>query len=201
VLIVSTEDDADELYRRIYCYLERAAQANGGLDTVDVLGRIDCLVRPKGVDWSLVDSAGRPTAAHEALNEIVQVGEYALVVLDTLSRLGNDEIEKSPTASRKFVELLEQMTASPSHPTVLMLHHMRKAESNGKRKGGEDVEEDLTADSIRGTSGLVGGVRFAIIAQPQDGVVRVVLAKSNYGPRTTINLRKGDHGVIWGRAT
>jgi len=44
-------------------------------------------------------------------------------------------------------------------------------------------------------------VRFAIIAQPQDGVVRVVLAKSNYGPRTTINLRKGDHGVIWGRAT
>ena len=71
-----------------------------------------------------------------------------------------------------------------------------------KRKGGgEDVEEDLTADSIRGTSGLVGGVRFAIIAQPQDGAVRVVLAKSNYGPRTTINLRKGDHGVIWGRAT
>ena len=201
VLIVSTEDDADELYRRIYCYLERAAQANGGFDSADACGRIDCLVRPKGTDWSLVDSAGRPTAAYEALNEIVQVGEYALVVLDTLSRLGNDEIEKSPTASRKFVELLEQMTAAPSHPTVLMLHHMRKAESNGKRKGGGDVEEDLTADSIRGTSGLVGGVRFAIIAQPQDGVVRVVLAKSNYGPRTTINLRKGDHGVIWGRAT
>jgi hypothetical protein len=82
-----------------------------------------------------------------------------------------------------------------------MLHHMRKAVSNGKRKGVEDTEEDLTADSIRGTSGLVGGVRFAIIAQPQDGVVRVVLAKSNYGPRTTINLRKGEHGVIWGRAT
>lgn len=201
VLYVSTEDDADELYRRIYSYLERAAQANGGLDSADACGRIDCLVRPKGVDWSLVDSAGRPTAAFEALNEIVQVGEYALVVLDTLSRLGNDEIEKSPTASRKFVELLEQMTASPSKPTVLMLHHMRKAENNGKRKGGEDVEEDLTADSIRGTSGLVGGVRFAIIAQPQDGAVRVVLAKSNYGPRTTINLRKGDHGVIWGRAT
>jgi len=201
VLIVSTEDDADELYRRIYCYLERAAQANGGLDTFDACGRIDCLVRPKGTDWSLVDSAGRPTAAFEALNEIVQVGEYALVVLDTLSRLGNDEIEKSPTASRKFVELLEQMTGAPSHPTVLILHHMRKAESNGKRKSNEDVEEDLTADSIRGTSGLVGGVRFAIIAQPQDGAVRVVLAKSNYGPRTTINLRKGDHGVIWGRAT
>lgn len=200
VLYVSTEDDADELYRRIYCYLERAAQANGDLDSADTCGRIDCLVRPKGTDWSLVDSAGRPTAAFEALNEIVQVGEYALVVLDTLSRLGNDEIEKSPTASRKFVELLEQMTASPSRPTVLMLHHMRKAESNNKRKG-EDVEEDLTADSIRGTSGLVGGVRFAIIAQPQDGAVRVVLAKSNYGPRTTINLRKGDHGVIWGRAT
>jgi hypothetical protein len=201
-LIVSTEDEADELYRRIYAYIDRTAQANDGIEDLnDVLGRIDCLVRPKGVDWSLVDSAGRPTAAYEALNEIVQVGEYALVVLDTLSRLGNDEIEKSPTASRKFVELLEKMTAAPSKPTVLMLHHMRKAENNSKRKSGDETEDDLTADSIRGTSGLVGGVRFAIIAQPQDAVIRLILAKSNYGPRTSINLRKGDHGVIWGRAT
>lgn len=201
VLYVSTEDDGQELRRRLETYARRSIGFRGSMSFDEVreaLGRIDLLVRPKGADWSLVDAAGRETAIMAAIRSTVAAGEYALVILDTLSRLGNDELEKSPTASRRFVEALELLAASPGEPTILVIHHARKAESSGRKKG--DEPDDLTADSIRGTSGLVGGVRFALTLQPKEATVRLAQVKANYAPNTSVELHKGGGGVIWGRA-
>ena len=207
VLYVSAEDGRDEVNRRTRRYLERQLKADGAhtmADAEDICSRITYLARPRDQDWSLVDMAGRPTAAYDALLEEVTNNDYKLVILDTLSRLGNDEIEKSPTASRRYVEMLERLCMVESKPCVLVLHHVRKSDGGKQRKrpdDDDDDDDDLTADDIRGTSGLVGSVRFAIAVtpKPKSGSVRVAIAKSNYGPRGGVTVMRGEHGVIWGR--
>lgn len=202
VMYVSTEDDASELWRRLELYARRTIRAMGtpsGEYVTECMRRIDFVIRPKGADWSLVDANGRETAVMTALRARIATGGYSLVILDTLSRLGNDELEKSPTASRRFVEGLEALAASPGEPTILLVHHARKAETGGRKKG--DEPDDLTADSIRGTSGLVGGVRFAWTLQPKgDDTVRLAQVKANYAPTTGVELHRAERGVIWGRA-
>jgi hypothetical protein len=206
VLYVSAEDGRDEVNRRTRKYLERQIRAEGAYskeDIEDICSRITYLARPRDQDWSLVDLAGRPTAAYDALLEEVTNSDYKLVILDTLSRLGNDEIEKSPTASRRYVEMLERLCMVESKPCVLVLHHVRKNDSSKRKKNDDDDDDDddLTADDIRGTSGLVGSVRFAVAVtpKPKSGSVRIAIAKSNYGPRGGVTVVKGADGVIWGR--
>jgi KaiC/GvpD/RAD55 family RecA-like ATPase len=206
VLYVSAEDGRDEVNRRTRKYLERQIRAEGAYskdDIEDICSRITYLARPRDQDWSLVDLAGRPTAAYDALLEEVTNSDYKLVILDTLSRLGNDEIEKSPTASRRYVEMLERLCMVESKPCILVLHHVRKNDSSKRKKNDDDDDDDddLTADDIRGTSGLVGSVRFAVAVtpKPKSGSVRIAIAKSNYGPRGGVTVVKAADGVIWGR--
>jgi len=206
VLYVSAEDGRDEVNRRTRKYLERQIRAEGAYskeDIEDICSRITYLARPRDKDWSLVDLAGRPTEAYDALLEKVASNDYKLVILDTLSRLGNDEIEKSPTASRRYVEMLERLCMVESKPCVPVLHHVRKNDSSKRKKNDDDDDDDddLTADDIRGTSGLVGSVRFAVAVtpKPKSGSVRIAIAKSNYGPRGGVTVVKGADGVIWGR--
>lgn len=193
VFYVSTEDRRDELARRLLGYGKRY-RPDQKMAIVAGADRLRVAVRPSGASWAMVDRDGRPTPFAAALHAaIAGAGPLRLVVIDTLNRVGNDEIEKSPSASRQFVEQLEQLCALPGQPSVLLLHHSRKPERTARAK---ETEPEMDADDIRGTSGLVGAVRFALVLSPRGDGLRLAVVKSNYGSKGGVDLERHAE-VLW----
>lgn len=191
VALVLAEDRADEIRRRI--------QAQTDLDGIDpkaIMGRIVILPRegmPEG-DPALVCENPPKSGSYVASPFGVQLRAelearagadgWALVVLDPLSAFGGPAAETDNAAATAVIREIERLTELPGAPAVLLTHHTRKLKTDDKGK-----EKPMDVDDIRGASGLVNRVRWAMMGRPKGetagGGARITewsVVKFNYGP-------------------
>jgi hypothetical protein len=193
-LIVTAEDPADEMRRRIYAHcraLRIPSIPDGAIDIVDV----------HDVHLPLLDGTSTPTAYALALVEMVRArGPYALVVVDPLARLSGASIDADNVAACALVTVLESI-ATAARGLVLAPHHT----SQGARRGGIT---DATA--LRGATALGDSARMVLVLSVAETehddievaarlgqLVTISLAKANHVRRwDPIRLRRDEHGVL-----
>lgn len=190
VALVLAEDRADEIRRRI--------QAQTDLDGIDpkaIMGRIVILPRegmPEG-DPALVCENPPKSGSYVAspfgvqlraeLEARADADGWALVVLDPLSAFGGPAAETDNAAATAVIREIERLTELPGEPAVLLTHHTRKGTTDKRGAYMPDV------DDIRGASGLVNRVRWAMKGHPEGEtkgadarITRWDVVKYNYGP-------------------
>jgi len=95
-----------------------------------------------------------------------QSGPWSLIVVDTFARSAFGDVEANPEAATAFIQRLESWTKLPGNPTVLIIHHSRKAEASDKV--GKWLSEALSAEAARGTGAIVGAARWlGMLAKPK----------------------------------
>lgn len=116
--------------------------------------------------------------------------DWALVIIDPLSRFAGPDTEKDNAAATKFIETLEAIvTTLPSQPNVLVAHHQGKVKVGEKRtaRGASALR-----DGARLECELVGRRRL----EDAPALVDLELTKNNYaGDALSVALaRDPKHG-------
>ena len=162
-IILSAEDDRDELHRRV-SRLDSSNNRSGY--------KHDLLVVPLpnegGVFPIMMKSDNTYVTSPEfekIYEEMLEIEDLALVVVDPMASFVHADVNADPAAGAAFMGLLAQM-ATETGATVMVNHHMAKV---------RDKEPVTTPEQarnlIRGTSAIVDGVRSAFaIWQVDEGV-------------------------------
>lgn len=192
VLLALGEEDEDETRRRLW----RACNA-AGLDTAArraLTNRLDILPLA-GVSVALTASQAPSVVV---ATEIVQQFrrkldgrgvDWALVVIDPLSRWAGGGVEGDNEAATRFVQVVESFTGAKGNPSIVVTHHSSKASAqNG-------------ASDSRGVSGIRDGFRWMASLdklRSHNGVtgVRMRNGKSNYSLEfdDLLLIRNGEPG-------
>lgn len=188
VLLALGEEDRSEVMRRLHHTCRRLKFTR---EQIVLVGKNVLLLPLAGVGVALTheaDSGSGVLPETERAGEIRQIlqdaaaesAPFDLVIVDPLSRFAGPDVEKDNAAATRFIQVVESFTAPEcGSPAVIIAHHLRKI---GKD---EDAE---AGDLIRGSVGLVDGVRWAgVLAQmkPVEGapdLLRLRVVKSNYAP-------------------
>ena len=194
VLIVSAEDPADEIRRRIYDIARSAgirSIPDGAIDVIDVHDR----------HMPLLDADATPTEqAHSLATLAGQRGPYALSIVDPLARVSGASIDADNVAACSLVTALE-VVVTAALGLVMGVHHTgQTARQNGRT--------DATA--LRGATGLGDSARLVAIMTAEDvpvgdtpgwadlgQIVTMTVAKCNHVRRwDPVQLRRGEHGEL-----
>jgi hypothetical protein len=194
VLIVSAEEPAEELHRRIHHTaraLRIATIPTGSIDIVDVHDAHTPLLCPDGT----------PTGHARAITDLVRRhGPYALVIIDPVARLAGASIDADNSAASALITAMEAI-ATAADGLVLGVHHTSQA----SRQGGA---RDATA--LRGATALGDGARAVMLLTSEavthddpaitdriGEIVSLTAAKANHVRRwAPIRMRRADHGVL-----
>lgn len=157
-LVVSAEDDIDEVHRRIHAIAR--AREEAGMQTDPDLVRDDLYILPTaGLDNRFTAVQGGEIHSTEWLRRVTatarQIPNLKLVILDPLSRFQGGEPNSADSGTR-IVEAVEYMR-NELGCTILMPAHTRKG---GSRDG---------QDGVRGSSAIVDGMRFVGALRVLDG--------------------------------
>lgn len=152
-IILSAEDDRDELHRRI----SRLDPLNKRLTY-----RHDLIVVPLPNEGGVFPIMKKDTTGYitdskfdEIYEEILEIEDLALIIIDPMASFVHADVNADPAAGAAFMGLLAQM-ATETGATVLVNHHMAKISD------GDAIETPEQArNKIRGTSAIVDGVRSA----------------------------------------
>ena len=185
-VVLAGEDNAAAIHRR--------------LDALDAGGRVRAMGRLTVVPLPSVGGAF-PLVREDEAGELVSTSQWAaleeqlgklenvrLVVIDPLSAFsGALDINNNPTVGQRLTNRLSTL-AERLNATVVVCHHMRKA---GDDRGG--IGHEVARERIRGTTGLVDGLRAAYALLP-------VASKQARGVLELFGLRGAfDVGrVYWG---
>ncbi len=153
VVLMSAEDDKDELHRRI----ERLDPLNARSDYQHDL-RVLPLPNLGGVFPMMqkVDNTYIMAPEFERLYEqILEIDNLALFVADPMASFVHADINADPAAGAAFMGMLAQL-ATETGATVMVNHHMAKIRDNDVITTPEQAR-----NLIRGTSAIVDGVRSA----------------------------------------
>ena len=153
VVLMSAEDDKDELHRRI----ERLDPLNARSDYQHDL-RVLPLPNLGGVFPMMqkVDNTYIMAPEFERLYEqILEIDNLALFVADPMASFVHADINADPAAGAAFMGMLAQLSTETG-ATVMVNHHMAKIRENEPIKTPEQAR-----NLIRGTSAIVDGVRSA----------------------------------------
>lgn len=142
VLILSAEDDGEELLSRLHDIAAMYSPGDRRLENILLYATADA-----GVSPSLFNSNMAPGLLLNRLEEIVAAHRPSLVILDTLAALGpaGADLTGSSTATQYITGL---MSALQPTPTVLFSHHLRKPggrEKDGERRPGVHDMRDSSA--------------------------------------------------------
>jgi hypothetical protein len=194
VLLALAEEDLDEIRRRLYM----AAQTFGqpGDDGVDyLLSEVRRNVVPMALMGHNVAFLGPdgPTRWHADLCVALGGQTWRAIILDPLSRWGGPEIETDAHAATRVVQLLEQLTALPGAPAVIVAHHTNKGALR-------DDPSQRNQGIVRGHSALVDGARWVGYLERLTGRERrsrLSVVKSNYGPTPpALELTRDGSGAL-----
>jgi hypothetical protein len=192
VAFLAAEEDGTELRRRF-----QAQAAMMGAPLAGLAGRILVLDR-KGVDIHQEGPAlvtGTPSGGWapsrfgrallaDLARRAEDGGPWDLVVVDPLSAFGSTDTELDSAAATATMREVERLCGLPGGPTVLVAHHIKKADRDRKA----DPWGPPEADDIRGSSGIVNRARWAAVLEglhlPDDGrrFLRMSVVKGNYSP-------------------
>jgi len=153
VVLMSAEDDKDELHRRI----ERLDPLNARSDYQHDL-RVLPLPNLGGVFPMMqkVDNTYIMAPEFERLYEqILEIDNLALFVADPMASFVHADINADPAAGAAFMGMLAQL-ATETGATVMVNHHMAKI-----RDSDVITTPEQARNLIRGTSAIVDGVRSA----------------------------------------
>ena len=152
-IILSAEDDRDELHRRI--------------------NRLDPLNKRSGYDHDLivvplpneggvfpimmkVDNTYATSPEFEKIyEEMLEIEDLALVIVDPMASFVHADVNADPAAGAAFMGLLAQISTETG-ATVIVNHHMAKIRDKEPITTPEEAR-----NLIRGTSAIVDGVRSA----------------------------------------
>ena len=162
-IILSAEDDRDELHRRV-SRLDSSNNRSGY--------RHDLLVVPLpnegGVFPIMMKSDNTYVTSPEfekIYEEMLEIEDLALVVIDPMASFVHADVNADPAAGAAFMGLLAQISTETG-ATVMVNHHMAKIRDKEPITKPEEAR-----NLIRGTSAIVDGVRSAFaIWQVDEGV-------------------------------
>lgn len=207
VVIISAEDDLEELHRRLYALVDGGAMPE----------KLHIMSLPDQGHFCIVQGDSRknlaPTEAWLALKEeILQLGDVQLVVVDTLQAVSTGDLNAAEIAQALMNELVELATRSGA--SVVLIHHIVK-KAAAEQKGLLTSQDAM--DAVRGSGAIVGSARAAYVLYPhpagedicevmgikyeQNKVVYGLVAKANGAARRdyTIYIRD-EHGVLRDRS-
>jgi len=159
-IILSAEDDRDELHRRI--------------------SRLDPLNKRSGYEHDLivvplpneggvfpimmkVDNTYATSPEFEKIyEEMLEIEDLALVVVDPMASFVHADVNADPAAGAAFMGLLAQISTETG-ATVIVNHHMAKIRDKEPITTPEEAR-----NLIRGTSAIVDGVRSAFAVWQVD---------------------------------
>lgn len=209
-LVVSAEDDRDDVHRRLQAiletytddfsldtdYIDHLLQAvTAGFHHISMVGKNAHLTHKKGNQCELTEGVTKIITLARAIPDL------KLIIFDPVSRFrGGDENSQEDVT--RFVEALEKIKQATG-ATILAVHHANKA---SMREGGADQQY-----AARGASALTDGVRFQLnmaamhaddaekygVGKDQTGrYVKLAVAKTNYtAPYEGLWLER-DHGGV-----
>jgi len=159
-IILSAEDDRDELHRRV-----------SRLDPLNKRSAYehDLIVVPlpnEGGVFPIMMKADNTYATspefEKIYEEMLEMDDLALVVVDPMASFVHADVNADPAAGAAFMGLLAQI-ATETGATVIVNHHMAKIRDKEPITTPEEAR-----NLIRGTSAIVDGVRAAFAVWQVD---------------------------------
>jgi len=209
-LVVSAEDDREEIHRRMVTIVDNYWPA--GLDEIgrrralEAIGARVFVVDRVGEDNRLTAYADRELIRTRMVDRIIATAQSmqeppSLIVMDPLSRFDGGKPNEADDGTR-LIECAEAIRKATG-ATVMLPHHVNKASIR---------DADAGQEAIRGTTGIVDGARWVSLmatlrrddakkydVQPDDAARYVLfkVVKGNYGPPLdAIWLQRGQGGVL-----
>lgn len=195
-LIVSAEDDREEVWRRLWRIVHH--MEHGG----DLTSSHKQLIRDRLFITSRVGEDNRLTA--ESNREVIRTyrdmsitalvellpAPINLIALDPLARFRGGDENNNDHATR-FVEVVEALRGDTG-ATILLPHHVSKAGL------GADAER-LSVEAVRGATALVDGFRWtaAMAKLRKDAASDYGIEPENAGSYVRVDLVKGNYGPPW----
>lgn len=176
VLLALGEESADEMCRRVH----QLAECMRLTSEQERMVEENLVLMPlAGELAALVQQDGRTTTETDVLaflRDRMKDQEWALVMLDPLSRFAGADTEKDNVQATRFIQAAETLCRLPGRPTVLFSHH------SNKLSRADDAGPSTAADA-RGASGLTDGARWcANLTKRPGGGVSLRFTKNNYAP-------------------
>ena len=182
-IVLSAEDDKDEIHRRI-SRLDPLNKRSGYAH--------DCIIVPLPNEGGVfpimmkVDNTYATSPEFEKIyEEMLEIEDLALVVIDPMASFVHADVNADPAAGAAFMGLLAQI-ATETGATVIVNHHMAKIRDKEPITTPEEAR-----NLIRGTSAIVDGVRSAFAVWQVDAS----LAKSRC---TELNIKYTRNAVFDG---
>jgi len=153
VIVLSAEDDTNEVSRRLKALDPEGKRYDTEYDTY--VYTVPDTDKPLMLLKDDKTGLGLTPEAHEFIEEISTIKDISLVVIDPIQSFVAAPITTSQEAAQLYCQFCASI-ASKFEASVLSLHHMAKSALAN--------QEDIMGlrSSIRGSSALVDGMRFAL---------------------------------------
>jgi hypothetical protein len=156
-VVLTAEDDADEVHRRIQT-LDSAGLRRQGKQRVFIVP----MPSAGGVRAIIQDTqaGAQPTQFWQALRaKLLEIPDLKLVVLDPLSAFADADVERDNRTGAKLMAMLAELAATTG-ATVILTHHTGK--------GASPTNLSNARDAVRGVGALVNNGRFALTIWEAD---------------------------------
>ena len=174
VLLILGEEKLKQAHRRLY---EMRGAMRLTDEQVQLVRERVVLMPLSGITAPLVQQEGGQTCETDVvpwLRVRMQSSEWALVIVDPVSRFAGADTECDNVQATRFVQTVETLCSMPGIPTVLLVHHSNKISRV------EDAARPSAADA-RGASALTDAGRWcANLVRRKDGGVALYFTKNNY---------------------
>jgi len=152
-IILSAEDDKDEMHRRIERMdpmgKRREYPNNLKILPLPNLGGVFPIMQKIDNSYVMGEEFGR------IYDQILEMQNLALLVIDPMASFVHADVNADPAAGAAFMGMLAQISTETG-ATVMVNHHMAKIKDNDPVTTPEQAR-----NLIRGTSAIVDGVRCA----------------------------------------
>ena len=160
VILITAEDDKDEMHRRISRLDPKRARESYShslrILPLPNLGGVFPIMQKFDNSYLMGEEFSR------IYDQMLEFSELKLIVIDPMASFVHADVNADPAAGAAFMGLLAQM-ATETGATVMVNHHMAKIKDN------EPVTTPEQARNlIRGTSAIVDGVRSAFAVWSVD---------------------------------
>lgn len=185
-LVLSAEDDADEMHRRLDAISKFYGARMAGLFDI----RLVDLVGENSILGALAKGQIEPTEAYAALSEYMTEWKPSLTILDVLSDMFSGD-ENSRPQSRQFIGLLKKLARQHDCAFLLLAHPSLTGMNTGTGMSGSTgwnnaVRSRLYFQTAKASDGT----------EPSKTLRALEGMKSNYGPSADKIMLEWQNGVF-----
>jgi len=175
-IILSAEDDRDELHRRVSRLDPQNKRSGYAHDLIVVPLPNEGGVFP--IMMKMDNTYVTSPEFEKIYEEMLEIEDLALVVVDPMASFVHADVNADPAAGAAFMGLLAQISTETG-ATVIVNHHMAKIKDKEPITTPEEAR-----NLIRGTSAIIDGVRAAFAVWQVDASVAKTRCKELNIPYT-----------------